>query len=98
MIFTTDNPRGEDPAEIARHLASGLPAGRSCRIELDRRRAIALAIQASSEVDLVVLAGRGHEAGEAADDPHGGASDADLARIALAERQTAAAPATHAVR
>ncbi len=57
VIFTTDNPRGEDSAEIARHLAAGLPVGRDCRIELARARA--LAIPAASEDDLVASWGAG---------------------------------------
>ncbi|HST41947.1 MAG TPA: cyanophycin synthetase, partial [Conexibacter sp.] len=46
--ITNDNPRGEDPAAIAREIlagAAGLPAKRAAvAVELDRRAAIAAAI------------------------------------------------------
>ncbi len=59
-LITTDNPRSEDPADIASQVVSGLDAGRY-EIVLDRREAIARALELASAEDVVVLLGKGHE-------------------------------------
>ena len=41
---TNDNPRGEDPAAIARAIEAGM-GGAPHEVELDRRRAIARALE-----------------------------------------------------
>ena len=56
-IVTTDNPRREDPAEIASEVAAG--ASHAVEIELDRRRAIEAAIADARPGDVVVIAGKG---------------------------------------
>jgi UDP-N-acetylmuramoyl-L-alanyl-D-glutamate--2,6-diaminopimelate ligase len=53
-IVTTDNPRSEDPAEIARAVAHG-----TLEIVLDRRQAIEIALTDAREGDVVVIAGKG---------------------------------------
>jgi UDP-N-acetylmuramoyl-L-alanyl-D-glutamate--2,6-diaminopimelate ligase len=53
-IVTTDNPRSEDPAEIARAVAHG-----TLEIVLDRREAIETALTDAKEGDVVVIAGKG---------------------------------------
>jgi UDP-N-acetylmuramoyl-L-alanyl-D-glutamate--2,6-diaminopimelate ligase len=65
-LVTSDNPRREDPAAIARAVAAGCRRGGRAyvQIELDRRRAIALAIAAARAGDVVVVAGKGHERGQ----------------------------------
>jgi UDP-N-acetylmuramoyl-L-alanyl-D-glutamate--2,6-diaminopimelate ligase len=57
---TSDNPRGEDPAAIAADVVDGL----DLEVELDRRRAIELALEAARAGDVVVIAGKGHEQGQ----------------------------------
>jgi UDP-N-acetylmuramoyl-L-alanyl-D-glutamate--2,6-diaminopimelate ligase len=57
---TNDNPRSEDPAAIAAGIVAGAPEHRFA-IELDRRAAIAAAIEAAQPGDIVVIAGKGHE-------------------------------------
>jgi UDP-N-acetylmuramoyl-L-alanyl-D-glutamate--2,6-diaminopimelate ligase len=59
-LVTSDNPRGEDPAEIAAEVAGSL----SLDVELDRRRAIERALESAREGDVVVIAGKGHEQGQ----------------------------------
>lgn len=59
-IVTSDNPRSEDPAAIAAAVADGL----ELEVELDRRRAIELALDAARDGDVVVIAGKGHEQGQ----------------------------------
>ena len=59
---TSDNPRSEDPAEIARAILNGAGgAGGPVHLELDRRAAIAAALGAAREGDVVLVAGKGHE-------------------------------------
>ncbi len=58
VIVTTDNPRGESPAEIASAVADGIVA----EVILDRRTAIRRAINDARAGDTVVVAGKGHEA------------------------------------
>jgi UDP-N-acetylmuramoyl-L-alanyl-D-glutamate--2,6-diaminopimelate ligase len=53
-IVTTDNPRREDPAAIAREVADG-----KLEIVLDRREAIKAALADAGEGDVVVIAGKG---------------------------------------
>jgi UDP-N-acetylmuramoyl-L-alanyl-D-glutamate--2,6-diaminopimelate ligase len=40
---------------------AGIPAGTQVRVEADRARAIAEAIAAAADEDLVLIAGKGHE-------------------------------------
>jgi UDP-N-acetylmuramoyl-L-alanyl-D-glutamate--2,6-diaminopimelate ligase len=54
-IVTTDNPRSEDPLEIAREVA----AGGATEIVVDRREAIELALADAGNGDVVVIAGKG---------------------------------------
>jgi UDP-N-acetylmuramoyl-L-alanyl-D-glutamate--2,6-diaminopimelate ligase len=74
-IITNDNPRTERPEAIAAPIEEGVRAGGLSRvgaadlhaasrgyvIELDRERAIALAIASAAPGDVVILAGKGHE-------------------------------------
>ncbi len=53
-IVTTDNPRSEEPAEIAREVAHG-----TLEIILDRRAAIEAALADAAPGDVVVIAGKG---------------------------------------
>ena len=60
-VFTSDNPRSEDPAAILRDLAAGHPdPGRHSLIP-DRREAIAAALAAAKPGDWVLVCGKGHE-------------------------------------
>jgi UDP-N-acetylmuramoyl-L-alanyl-D-glutamate--2,6-diaminopimelate ligase len=59
-IVTSDNPRTEDPEKILDDIETGMCAGQHERVE-DRRAAIARAVHAARDGDVVVLAGKGHE-------------------------------------
>jgi UDP-N-acetylmuramoyl-L-alanyl-D-glutamate--2,6-diaminopimelate ligase len=64
-ILTDDNPRGEDPVAIVREVEPGLksnPPAEGYRIIHDRKEAIAAAVQAARRGDLILIAGKGHEA------------------------------------
>ncbi|MBX7066188.1 MAG: UDP-N-acetylmuramoyl-L-alanyl-D-glutamate--2,6-diaminopimelate ligase [Parachlamydiales bacterium] len=58
-IITNDNPRKEDPQEIAKQIMSGFT--KTPIVELDRKRAIEMAIRMAEKDDLVLIAGKGHE-------------------------------------
>ncbi|MDR7545307.1 MAG: UDP-N-acetylmuramoyl-L-alanyl-D-glutamate--2,6-diaminopimelate ligase [Armatimonadota bacterium] len=75
VIVTSDNPRTEDPLAIIEEIRRGVEeavaariagGGRPDRVEViyepDRRRAIAAAVAAAGAGDMVVVAGKGHEA------------------------------------
>jgi UDP-N-acetylmuramoyl-L-alanyl-D-glutamate--2,6-diaminopimelate ligase len=61
-IVTSDNPRSEDPDAIVDQVLEG--AGAGAEREVDRRRAIALAVEGAAAGDVVVIAGKGHEQGQ----------------------------------
>ncbi len=62
-IFTSDNPRSEDPQQIIRDMEEGLPAAsrRKYIAIADRREAIKTAITMAAPEDIVLIAGKGHE-------------------------------------
>jgi UDP-N-acetylmuramoyl-L-alanyl-D-glutamate--2,6-diaminopimelate ligase len=66
VIVTSDNPRSEDPEAIVDEVLAG--AGADAEREVDRRRAIALAIETAAPGDVVVVAGKGHEQGQEFED------------------------------
>jgi UDP-N-acetylmuramoyl-L-alanyl-D-glutamate--2,6-diaminopimelate ligase len=63
-ILTSDNPRDEAPEAILADMSGGLtPQARAKMVlEVDRQRAIHLALQQARAGDVVVIAGKGHEA------------------------------------
>lgn len=67
VVVTDDNPRDEDPAEIRREIISGTK-GLDETVEIveigDRRAAIAFAVRWARPGDTVLVAGKGHEAGQ----------------------------------
>jgi UDP-N-acetylmuramoyl-L-alanyl-D-glutamate--2,6-diaminopimelate ligase len=62
-VFTSDNPRSEDPAAIIEAMVAGAgDAGGRWVAQPDRRAAIATALAEAAPGDVVVIAGKGHEA------------------------------------
>jgi UDP-N-acetylmuramoyl-L-alanyl-D-glutamate--2,6-diaminopimelate ligase len=62
-IFTSDNPRFEDPMEILREMQAGVGPSelrKTLTIE-DRREAIKTAVMLSKKGDIILIAGKGHE-------------------------------------
>ncbi|MDP2939392.1 MAG: UDP-N-acetylmuramoyl-L-alanyl-D-glutamate--2,6-diaminopimelate ligase [Candidatus Omnitrophota bacterium] len=60
-IITSDNPRSEDPQSIADQIIQGM-SSKDYKIILDRKEAIKEALSLARKDDLVLIAGRGHEA------------------------------------
>ena len=62
VIVTDDNPRTEPPGRITADILGGIEVSARIRIEHDRRSAIRLALAHCDPGDVVVVAGKGHEA------------------------------------
>ncbi|HVW62916.1 MAG TPA: UDP-N-acetylmuramoyl-L-alanyl-D-glutamate--2,6-diaminopimelate ligase [Puia sp.] len=62
-IFTSDNPRSEDPEQILADMEAGLntAAKRKYSKITDRKEAIRMAINLARPEDIVLIAGKGHE-------------------------------------
>ncbi|MBB5401195.1 UDP-N-acetylmuramoyl-L-alanyl-D-glutamate--2,6-diaminopimelate ligase [Paraburkholderia youngii] len=88
VVVTSDNPRSEDPLAIIEQIAKGMQdASKARRIE-DRASAILQAIRGAAREDVIVLAGKGHEATQEIMGKKRAFSDQDHARLALAARAT----------
>ncbi|HVO87966.1 MAG TPA: UDP-N-acetylmuramoyl-L-alanyl-D-glutamate--2,6-diaminopimelate ligase [Casimicrobiaceae bacterium] len=63
LVVTSDNPRSEDPAEIASAVVHGIRETNNRRwvVELDRATAIEDAVRSARPGDVILLAGKGHE-------------------------------------
>lgn len=63
VIFTSDNPRTEDPAQILAEMEAGVePQNFKKTITiLDRKQAIKSACQMANANDIILIAGKGHE-------------------------------------
>ncbi len=66
-LVTSDNPRSEDPAAIVAEIRAGMEVVNrraEVEVEVDRRAAIAAALEAAQPGDTVLVAGKGHEQGQ----------------------------------
>jgi UDP-N-acetylmuramoyl-L-alanyl-D-glutamate--2,6-diaminopimelate ligase len=62
VVVTSDNPRSERPEAIMDEVMVGVrETGVECVVEVDRAKAIEMAIRAAKPGDIVLLAGKGHE-------------------------------------
>ncbi len=62
VVVTSDNPRTEKPEAIIDDILAGIKTNKkSVRVEVDRKKAIGLALSLAKEGDIVLLAGKGHE-------------------------------------
>jgi UDP-N-acetylmuramyl-tripeptide synthetase len=86
VVITSDNPRREDPAAIAVALAAGAPSWLDVEIILDRAEAIEHTLAVADEQDVVLIAGKGHEATQEVGGVKRPFSDVEQARAALEAR------------
>ena len=63
-IFTSDNPRSEDPKVILEQMTKGLEMSNRNRIIKDRKEAINCAVGLAQKNDVVIVLGKGHEIGQ----------------------------------
>jgi UDP-N-acetylmuramoyl-L-alanyl-D-glutamate--2,6-diaminopimelate ligase len=63
VVFTSDNPRSEDPQTIIKEIETGVrPENYKKTISiLDRKQAIKTACKLAKEGDIILIAGKGHE-------------------------------------
>ncbi len=63
IIFTSDNPRSEDPMEIIREMQTGVGPtdAKKTLVMVDREEAIKTACMLAKEKDIILVAGKGHE-------------------------------------
>src|SRR6266704_2668258 len=93
-IFTSDNPRFEDPLAILHEMLAGVlsvpPRDRAhVIVEPDRAAAIGMAIGGAGKGDVVLIAGKGHERGQYVGDMVIPFDDREAAARALADRARA---------
>ncbi|WP_206485059.1 UDP-N-acetylmuramoyl-L-alanyl-D-glutamate--2,6-diaminopimelate ligase [Thalassotalea sp. G2M2-11] len=61
MIVTNDNPRTEQPEQIAGDILAGCKAPDEITVVLEREQAVLSALKQAKQDDVVLLAGKGHE-------------------------------------
>jgi len=88
IVVTNDNPRSEDPAKIVREISKGFSSKhKNISTILDRRHAIAYAIENAQASEIVLVAGKGHELTQTVGDELLAFSDREVVRELL-EMQT----------
>lgn len=83
-IFTTDNPRSEDPMEIIDDMTRHLQA--DFKVIADRKKAIEYAVEQAQTDDVVLIAGKGHETEQVIGDRVYPFDDRKVAREAIKRR------------
>jgi UDP-N-acetylmuramoyl-L-alanyl-D-glutamate--2,6-diaminopimelate ligase len=84
VLVTSDNPRSEDPLAIIAQICQGIRGAHE--VEADRARAIEKIISSVQKEDVVLIAGKGHEAYQEIAGRRIHFSDQEQARAALARR------------
>ena len=85
VVLTSDNPRSEDPAAILEQIGAGI--GGPFAVEPDRERAIRRALGDARTGDVVLIAGKGHEATQTVGDRSWPFHDPTVAGRILAEQE-----------
>ena len=61
LFITSDNPRNEDPQTIADEIVAGIQDTTHVVVELNRKKAIEMALDSQEEEEVVVILGKGDE-------------------------------------
>ncbi|WP_100011049.1 UDP-N-acetylmuramoyl-L-alanyl-D-glutamate--2,6-diaminopimelate ligase [Lentibacillus sediminis] len=85
-IFTSDNPRTEDPQHILNDMTKGL-SETNYQTVADRKTAIRMAIDLAEEDDVVLIAGKGHETYQQIGDEKVEFDDRQTAAEAIKEKE-----------
>ena len=83
VVVTSDNPRHEEPLAIMADIKPGLAAAHKVIEEVDRKKAIGLALDALGEGDALLVAGKGHEPYQIIGDTKYPFSDQQIVRALL---------------
>lgn len=95
VVLTSDNPRSEDPLRIINDVVVGLQkVNAKFRIEPDREKALAVAIEEAQTGDIVLLAGKGHETAQVLKDRTIEFDDREKARDVLRHKGYSKQPAS----
>lgn len=94
VVLTSDNPRSEKPEAIIAQILLGLPSCNTLQVQSDRALAIASTIAHAAAQDVILLAGKGHEATQEIAGVKAAFSDREHASKALQQWQQRAAGAT----
>jgi UDP-N-acetylmuramoyl-L-alanyl-D-glutamate--2,6-diaminopimelate ligase len=86
VIVTTDNPRHEEPAAIIAQVVAGFDDAHKPQVIEDRATAILWGVQHATKQDVILLAGKGHEAYQEVKGRKLPFLDADHAALALSSR------------
>jgi UDP-N-acetylmuramoyl-L-alanyl-D-glutamate--2,6-diaminopimelate ligase len=88
-IITSDNPRSENPLSIIEEIERGMKKSGSKQYEVivDRRAAIARALDLGSEGDYILVAGKGHEDYQIINDQITHFSDAEVIQELLGKKE-----------
>jgi UDP-N-acetylmuramoyl-L-alanyl-D-glutamate--2,6-diaminopimelate ligase len=62
LVLTSDNPRSEAPERIVQDMVKGLMSPHQAAVQIDRANAIEHAILNAGDHDVILIAGKGHEA------------------------------------
>ncbi|WP_317201264.1 UDP-N-acetylmuramoyl-L-alanyl-D-glutamate--2,6-diaminopimelate ligase [Janthinobacterium sp.] len=91
VIVTSDNPRSEDPHAIIGQIMAGMDPQHAEPVALsieDRAAAILSAVKHAAKVDVILLAGKGHESYQEIKGKKLAFSDTEHAQLALSARLT----------
>lgn len=84
VVLTSDNPRSEDPLDIINDALVGLGRFDTPHIiEVDRAKAVRMALEQAQEGDIVLIAGKGHEPYQVLKDRTVDFDDREVARNVL---------------
>jgi UDP-N-acetylmuramoyl-L-alanyl-D-glutamate--2,6-diaminopimelate ligase len=86
VVVTSDNPRSEKPESIIAQILLGLPQSDAVEVQADRALAIAQTVHHADVRDVILLAGKGHEATQEFADHKVDFSDRTHAESALRSR------------
>lgn len=90
VVVTSDNPRNEAPDAIIAQIVSGMMARDTVEVIEDRRSALAHAVRGAGVRDVILVAGKGHEATQEVAGVKLPFSDVQEAQAALRQREVAA--------
>jgi len=87
IIVSNDNPRNEDPYQIANDILEGVPLNKNVQVILDRAEAINTAVSNLQENEILLILGKGHEKSQEIENEMFSFDDVQVAYDALQVKQ-----------